>query len=63
MKNGLIICISMLCVVAPMHDVWAVPAAPNIVTLTQPNGSTFEAMQKGDEYASWVQTLDDISIV
>ena len=44
-------------------DAWAVPAAPNVVTLTQPDGFTFEAMQKGDEYASWMVTLDGISIV
>ena len=34
----------------------AVPAAPFLITFAQPDGSTFRAHLKGDEYFSWIET-------
>ncbi|WP_298037279.1 M6 family metalloprotease domain-containing protein [uncultured Desulfuromonas sp.] len=42
---------------------WAAPVAPIEVTLTQADGSTFKARPRGDEYASWTETLDGYTIV
>jgi M6 family metalloprotease-like protein len=42
---------------------WAVPAAPVTLTLTQDDGATFEARQRGDEYRNWIETLDGYTVV
>jgi M6 family metalloprotease-like protein len=42
---------------------WAVPAAPVTVTLTQDDGSSFDARPKGDEYRNWIETLDGYTVV
>ena len=34
----------------------AVPAAPFLITFAQPDGSTFQAHLKGDEYFSWTNS-------
>ncbi len=34
----------------------AVPAAPFLITFAQPDGSTFQAHLRGDEYFSWIET-------
>ena len=34
----------------------AVPAVPFLITFAQPDGSTFQAHLKGDEYFSWIET-------
>jgi hypothetical protein len=36
----------------------AVSATPYLITFAQPDGSTFEAHLKGDEYFSWIETQD-----
>ncbi len=41
----------------------AVPAAPFLITFAQPDGSTFQAHLKGDEYFSWIETEKKIIIV
>ena len=41
----------------------ASPAAPVVVTLTQPDGSTFTARAWGDEWNNGVETLDGYSIL
>ena len=33
--------------------IFAVPASPNLMEITQPNGAKFRAYLKGDEYFSW----------
>lgn len=33
--------------------IFAVPASPNMMEITQPNGAKFRAYLKGDEYFSW----------
>ena len=35
---------------------FAVPAAPFLITFAQPDGSTFRAHLKGDEYFSWIES-------
>ena len=34
-------------------DILAAPALPNLLEITQPNGSKFKAYLRGDEYFSW----------
>ena len=41
----------------------AVPAAPFLITFAQPDGSTFQAHLKGDEYFSWIETGDKMVLV
>ena len=41
----------------------AVPAAPFLITFAQPDGSTFEAHLRGDEYFSWIETENKMIIV
>ena len=37
-------------------NLMAVPAVPFLITFAQPDGSTFQAHLKGDEYFSWIET-------
>ena len=48
MTIGLLACFAM--------NLMAVPAAPFLITFAQPDGSTFQAHLKGDEYFSWIET-------
>ena len=41
----------------------AVPAAPFLITFAQPDGSTFQAHLKGDEYFSWIETRNKMVLV
>ena len=34
-------------------NIFAVPALPNLMGITQPNGAKFKAYLRGDEYFSW----------
>ena len=45
---GLLACFAM--------NLMAVPAAPFLITFAQPDGSTFQAHLKGDEYFSRIET-------
>ncbi len=45
------------------QEAMAVPAAPNSFTLTQPNGKTFKARQKGDEWNHWTVTPDGYTVL
>ena len=42
---------------------FAVPAAPFLITFAQPDGSTFQAHLKGDEYFSWIETGNKMILV
>ncbi len=48
---------------AYLQSLFAAPAAPIEFELTQPDGTTFTAVARGDEYANWTETLDGHSIV
>ena len=37
-------------------NLMAVPAVPFLITFAQPDGSTFQAHLKGDEYFNWIET-------
>ena len=39
-------------------NLMAVSAAPFLITFAQPDGSTFQAHLKGDEYFSWIETVN-----
>ena len=41
----------------------AVPAAPFLITFAQPDGSTFQAHLKGDEFFSWIETENKMILV
>ncbi len=41
----------------------AVPAAPHLITFKQPDGTQFNAYQRGDEYYNWIETEDRYVIV
>tara|TARA_Y100001970_G_scaffold290115_2_gene422646 strand:+ start:540 stop:938 length:399 start_codon:yes stop_codon:yes gene_type:complete len=41
----------------------AVPAAPFLITFAQPDGSTFKAHLRGDEYFSWIESKNKMIIV
>jgi len=41
----------------------AVPAAPFLITFAQPDGATFQAHLKGDEYFSWIETENKMILV
>ena len=41
----------------------AVPAAPFLITFAQPDGSTFQAHLKGDEYFSWIETKNKMILI
>jgi hypothetical protein len=58
LRLSLVISISLVCSAA-----WASPVAPIEVTLTQADGTTFQARPRGDEYADWIETLDGYTIV
>ena len=38
---------------AGFGDIFAVPALPRLLKITQPNGAEFKAYLRGDEYFSW----------
>jgi len=44
-------------------NLMAVPAAPFLITFAQPDGSTFQAHLKGDEYFSWIETENKLVLV
>ena len=52
-------------IVAAVSVEWvsAAPAAPNIETLEQPDGSSFFARKWGDEWANGYETLDGYAIL
>ena len=41
----------------------AVPAAPFLITFAQPDGSTFQAHLRGDEYFSWIETKNKMILI
>jgi len=43
--------------------IWAVPAAPLELELTQPDGTIFTAFPRGDEYANWIETSGGHTII
>ena len=45
--------IAMTMCFAGFGDIFAVPALPNLLEITQPNGAKFKAYLRGDEYFSW----------
>ncbi len=45
------------------HNVYAAPAAPLEFELTQPDGSTFTARARGDEYSNWTETSEGHTVV
>ena len=45
--------IAMIMSFASFCDIFAAPALPSLLEITQPNGAKFKAYLRGDEYFSW----------
>ena len=45
--------ITMTMFFAGFSDIFAAPAMPSLLEITQPNGDKFKAYLRGDEYFSW----------
>ena len=45
--------IAMTVCFAGFGDIFAAPAMPSLMEITQPNGAKFKAYLRGDEYFSW----------
>ena len=45
--------ITMTMFYAGFSDIFAAPALPSLLEITQPNGAKFQAYLRGDEYFSW----------
>ena len=45
--------IAMIMSFAVFCDIFAAPALPSLLEITQPNGAKFKAYLRGDEYFSW----------
>ena len=50
-----LICLTFAMLTGFALNLMAVPAAPFLITFAQPDGSTFQAHLKGDEYFSWIE--------
>ena len=51
-----LICLTFAMLTGFAMNLMAVPAAPFLITFAQPDGSTFQAHLRGDEYFSWIET-------
>jgi hypothetical protein len=60
MKKILFLMLIAFCV---QTQLWAVPAYPYPIEITQPDGSNLTVIQKGDEFYSWIETVDGYSIL
>ena len=58
-----LISLTILMLVGFAVKLLAVPAAPFLITFAQPDGSTFQAHLKGDEYFSWIETENKMILV
>ena len=51
-----ILFLAMTLCLAVFGDIFAVPALPRLLKITQPNGAEFKAYLRGDEYYSWCES-------
>lgn len=59
--TGVMAAFAALALVAPPAG--PCPVSPYPVTVQQPNGDSFTAYMRGDEYRSWVETVEGYSVV
>lgn len=57
------ICVTFILLTLFKVNLLAVPASPFLITFAQPDGSTFKAHLRGDEYFSWIETTNKKIIV
>jgi M6 family metalloprotease-like protein len=48
---------------AAMNPAQAGPASPDPTQITQPDGTTFQAVMRGDEFQGWMETADGYTVV
>ena len=58
-----IVSLITLLIVGYALKILAVPAVPFLITFAQPDGSTFQAHLKGDEYFNWIETEKKMILV
>jgi len=63
MKKTLLKALMLMVVLALSNAIYAVPADPKPITITQPNGKTLTFYQKGDENLSWAVTEDGYTLL
>ncbi|QTN28811.1 M6 family metalloprotease domain-containing protein [Rhodoferax sp. AJA081-3] len=52
-----------LCATALVHTAVAGPASPQPFQVVQPNGTTFQAFMRGDEFQGWMETAQGFTIL
>jgi len=57
---GLLIALLMS---AALQLALSAPASPFPVTVSQPDGTTFKVVQKGDEWVNWFETVEGYPVV
>ncbi|MES2951503.1 MAG: M6 family metalloprotease domain-containing protein, partial [Pseudomonadota bacterium] len=52
-----------VCALALVHTASAGPASPQPIQAAQPNGATFQAFMRGDEFQGWMETADGFTVL
>ena len=52
----------LLCI-ATVTGAQAVPANPRVARIAQPDGRSFQAVMRGDEFQGWMETADGYTFV
>lgn len=61
LKLGL--CMAMLCMCTCLPSVFAAPARPGVITVTQRDGTQLQIRIYGDEYYNYTMTADGYTLV
>lgn len=62
-KKNLCAAFLLLVLCVSVNNVFAVPAYPNLVTVTQPDGTTLRVFLKGDERVKWAESEDGYTLL
>jgi|GEM_PF-4507975 len=60
LQSLLVLLFLMMAAVSPVN---AGPASPDTLTLTNPDGTTFKANLRGDEFQNWIEAEDGYTVV
>ena len=59
----LVFLIAVACALCALYPVGAVPAAPDGLEVTQPDGKTFRLHVRGDEFFSWNESAEGYTVL
>jgi M6 family metalloprotease-like protein len=62
MKGFVVFLVLLVGVLSSAPSAFAVPASPDVVSVTQPSGAAVKVVLKGDEGNNWVETTDGYTI-